>query len=209
MASGMRPLPLQGRHCCILSLILRPPPPTLSTKPRPPHSWHGTSTETVSSTEVRSLPVIPACSAGMPSPLTGPRPRPPSVHRSVTAAVARPCPWLRPHYRTHRSRRSNGSVAPPAGPLVDAIQDCLADMVLGHRVRSWCERRAPRKRLDSSRSKPAAFTASSRPRARGCRWARSPRRARAVMPTQTSAHQMLDQLRQRQGTPGGARSRRS
>jgi hypothetical protein len=117
MFSGMRPLPLQGRHCCILSLILRPPPPTLSTKPRPPHSWHGTSTETVSSTEVRSLPVIPACSAGMPSPLTGPRPRPPSVHRSVTAAVARPCPWLRPHYRTHRSRRSNGSVAPPACPV--------------------------------------------------------------------------------------------
>jgi hypothetical protein len=82
MFSGMRPLPLQGRHCCILSLILRPLPPTLSTKPRPPQYWHGTSTETVSSTEARSLRVIPACSAGMPSLLAAPRPRPPGVHRS-------------------------------------------------------------------------------------------------------------------------------
>jgi hypothetical protein len=126
MFSGMRPLPVQGRHCCILSLILRPPPPTLSTKPRPPHSWHGTSTETVSSTEGRVLPVIPACSAGMTSPLAGPRPRRPSVHQSVTAAVARLCPWLRPRYRKRRSRRWSSSVAQPAcpGPSWPSVRAC-------------------------------------------------------------------------------------
>jgi hypothetical protein len=129
----MRPLPLQGRHCCILSLILRPPPPTLSTKPRPPQYWHGTSTETVSSTEGRALlkldsdvelripardledllPGIPACSAGDAASLScppAPSTRCPPIRNSGGCQALS---MLRPRYRTRRSRRSNGSVAQP------------------------------------------------------------------------------------------------
>src|SRR5215207_2621318 len=58
MSSGMTPRPLQGRHSFVLSRTMRPPVVTVSTYPRPPHSWHGTLTETVSSTEECSPPSI-------------------------------------------------------------------------------------------------------------------------------------------------------
>src|SRR5215204_5572646 len=58
MSSGMTPRPLQGRHSFVLSRTMRPPVVTVSTYPRPPHSWHGDLTETVSSTEECSPPSI-------------------------------------------------------------------------------------------------------------------------------------------------------
>jgi hypothetical protein len=58
MSSGMRPVPPQARHSFVVSPTTCPASVTVSTKPRPPHSWHGTLTEIVSSAEDRCPPSI-------------------------------------------------------------------------------------------------------------------------------------------------------
>jgi len=51
MSSGMRPLPPHVRQSVVVSSTTCPASVTVSTKPRPPHSWHGTLTEIVSSAD--------------------------------------------------------------------------------------------------------------------------------------------------------------
>jgi hypothetical protein len=131
MSSGIRPLPPQARHSFVVSSTTCPASVTVSTKPRPPHSWHGTLTEIVSSAEERCPPSIPEESsvwtAGADCPLR-------RVPRTTGSAVDPPATFREDVDLFDRGLGKQHSGVRPGGLAYAAGEVRLARFIIGENI---------------------------------------------------------------------------